>query len=154
MAKHGQIFKDVEAVMAGKNVYGGKNIDKLLDTSSEVALYNSQQLILNQMVHACDVSTATREPEVFNTWTDLLYEEFWQQGDLERQMGLPVSFLCDRNTASVPSSQAGFIRMFTLPLFQQLLQLCPALEAHLKAAKRNEQLMDEEDKKAKEQKTQ
>ena len=54
-------------------------------------------------------------------------EEFWLQGDTEKQMGIPVSFLCDRMTADVPKSQIGFIRGIIAPTFELLTDLLPSL---------------------------
>jgi len=34
-------------------------------------------------------------------------EEFFLQGDLEREQGLEISPMCDRNNASVEQSQVG-----------------------------------------------
>ena len=35
--------------------------------------------------------------------------EFWMQGDREKELGLPVTMLCDRRTTNVAKSQIGFI---------------------------------------------
>lgn len=44
-----------------------------------------------------------REKPVLVKWVDLLMEEFWNQGDKEKQQNLlPVSFLCDRDDADLP----------------------------------------------------
>jgi len=48
------------------------------------------------VVHSADVSSQTRSFETAKKWTYLLFEEFFDQGDLEKERGLPVSFLCDR----------------------------------------------------------
>lgn len=37
----------------------------------------------------------------------LLLEEFFRQGDKERELGLPFSPLCDRNNTLVAESQIG-----------------------------------------------
>ena len=34
-------------------------------------------------------------------------EEFFRQGDAERDLQLPISFLCDRHSVCVPDSQKG-----------------------------------------------
>merc|ERR1711879_1135241 len=44
-------------------------------------------------------------------------EEFFNQGDMEAEKGLPVSFLCDRHTAKVNKSQVGFIKFMITPFF-------------------------------------
>ena len=47
-------------------------------------------------------------------------EEFFNQGDREKEMGLDVSPLCDRNTTQVPQSQIGFIDFILIPQFSAL----------------------------------
>ena len=46
-------------------------------------------------------------------------EEFFRQGDYERQLNLPVTSLCDRQTTSIPKIQAGFFRYVVSPLFEE-----------------------------------
>jgi cAMP-specific phosphodiesterase 4 len=38
-------------------------------------------------------------------WVDVLEEEMFQQGDKEKEQGLPVSPLCDREKSGVTSAQ-------------------------------------------------
>lgn len=45
-------------------------------------------------------------------------EEFFQQGDLERERNLTISFLCDRTTTHIPKAQSGFFEFCALPLFK------------------------------------
>ena len=52
-------------------------------------------------------------------------------------MGLTVSFLCDRNTANVPSSQVNFIRGFILPTFGILINIFPTLSYTVENANKN-----------------
>lgn len=61
-------------------------------------------MILEICMHTCDVSIPSRDFHVVKTWTYLLFEEFFAQGDLEKEKGLPVSMLCDRNTTHVAKS--------------------------------------------------
>ena len=60
-------------------------------------------------LHCCDISQQTRKFPVAKKWTYLLFEEFFDQGDKEKEQMLPVSMLCDRNTVNVRDSQPGFI---------------------------------------------
>jgi hypothetical protein len=53
---------------------------------------------MDLVVHFSDVSFQTRDIAVCNTWLQLLFDEFFNQGDLERDAALQVSFLCDRDT--------------------------------------------------------
>lgn len=47
-----------------------------------------------------------------------LLEEFFRQGDKERDLGLPFSPLCDRNNTLVAESQIGFIEFIVEPSMQ------------------------------------
>ena len=51
-------------------------------------------------------------------WTSSLLEEFFQQGDREKELGLPFSPLCDRNNTLVAESQIGFIEFIVEPSMQ------------------------------------
>jgi hypothetical protein len=45
----------------------------------------------------------------------LLLEEFFRQGDMEQELGLPFSPLCDRKNTLVAESQIGFIDFIVEP---------------------------------------
>ena len=68
-------------------------------------------------VHSADISQQCRPFEVVKEWVFLLFEEFFRQGDIEKEMELPVSMLCDRDTTKVAGSQPGFIGFVVMPLF-------------------------------------
>lgn len=67
------------------------------------------------IVHACDISHASKPWELHSRWTEGVLEEFFRQGDLESSMGLPYSPLCDRHTVHVAESQIGFIDFIVEP---------------------------------------
>lgn len=61
------------------------------------------------IVHACDISHASKPWRLHSRWTEGVLEEFFRQGDLEASMGLPYSPLCDRHTVHVADSQIGWL---------------------------------------------
>ena len=62
---------------------------------------------------------------VFKLWTTRCLDEFFEQGDKERKMGLPISPNCDRNTTKEPESQIGFINFVVKPAFMLLADIIP-----------------------------
>ncbi|XP_022258184.1 calcium/calmodulin-dependent 3',5'-cyclic nucleotide phosphodiesterase 1B-like isoform X2 [Limulus polyphemus] len=72
------------------------------------------------VLHCCDISHPSKEWRVHYHWTKLLLEEFFQQGDKEKELGLPFSPLCDRNTTPVAESQIGFINFIVSPSMEVL----------------------------------
>jgi hypothetical protein len=58
-------------------------------------------------------------------WTHLLFDEFFNQGDVEKEKGFPVSFLCDRETTKISQSQPGFVNFILKPLFAIVSEIMP-----------------------------
>lgn len=89
-----------------------KNMKNLL-TLNEPSVDKSKALAL--VLHCCDISHPAKRWNLHHRWTMLLLEEFFRQGDLERELGLPFSPLCDRNNTLVAESQIGFIDFIVDP---------------------------------------
>ncbi|XP_046866730.1 calcium/calmodulin-dependent 3',5'-cyclic nucleotide phosphodiesterase 1 isoform X2 [Drosophila willistoni] len=70
---------------------------------------------LSVVLHCCDISHPAKQWGVHHRWTMLLLEEFFRQGDLEKELGLPFSPLCDRKNTLVAESQIGFIDFIVEP---------------------------------------
>lgn len=52
-------------------------------------------------------------------WATRILQEFFDQGDQERALGLPVSPMMDRMTASHAQIQINFIEFIVAPLFSE-----------------------------------
>ena len=57
---------------------------------------------------------------------------------MEKRLGLPISFNCDRNTVSLSQSQLGFIDAIVMPLFSVINEFFPGLNFTLKNLEANE----------------
>ena len=51
--------------------------------------------------HLCDISNPAKRFDICRKWTELLYVEFFMQGDMERDRGMPISYLMDRSTTNL-----------------------------------------------------
>ncbi|KAH8413271.1 hypothetical protein KR009_009547 [Drosophila setifemur] len=74
-----------------------------------------KQKVLSLVLHCCDIAHPAKQWGVHHRWTMLLLEEFFRQGDLEKELGLPFSPLCDRNNTLVAESQICFIDFIVEP---------------------------------------
>lgn len=63
--------------------------------------------VLSLILHCADISHPAKSWELHSKWTPLLMEEFFRQGDQEKELKRQCSPLCDRNTTLVPESQIG-----------------------------------------------
>jgi len=66
-----------------------------------------------------------------------LEEEFFAQGDREKDLELPVSFLMDREQPGVSTTQVGFLAHVALPLFRVLARAAPAARPALSGVEEN-----------------
>ncbi|NXB44710.1 PDE4B phosphodiesterase, partial [Leucopsar rothschildi] len=110
MSKHMSLLADLKTMVETKKV-----------TSSGVLLldnYTDRIQVLRNMVHCADLSNPTKSLELYRQWTDRIMEEFFQQGDKERERGMEISPMCDKHTASVEKSQVGFIDYIVHPLWE------------------------------------
>ncbi|XP_058808063.1 dual specificity calcium/calmodulin-dependent 3',5'-cyclic nucleotide phosphodiesterase 1A-like isoform X7 [Phymastichus coffea] len=92
-----------------------KNMKNLL-TLAEPTVDKSKAVSL--VLHCCDISHPAKRWDLHHRWTMQLLEEFFRQGDKERELGLPFSPLCDRNNTLVAESQIGFIEFIVEPSMQ------------------------------------
>ncbi|EDV58871.1 calcium/calmodulin-dependent 3',5'-cyclic nucleotide phosphodiesterase 1 isoform X4 [Drosophila erecta] len=97
-----------------------------------------KQKVLSLVLHCCDISHPAKQWGVHHRWTMLLLEEFFRQGDLEKELGLPFSPLCDRNNTLVAESQICFIDFIVEPsmgVMSDMLELILAPIAPMNKAK-------------------
>lgn len=65
--------------------------------------------MLENLVHCADLSNPTKPLWQYKKWVSLLMEEFFQQGDKEREANLDISPMCDRHNSTIEKSQVKHI---------------------------------------------
>lgn len=91
-----------------------------LDTDTlDLRLAEHRHFILQIALKSADISNPCRPWDVSKKWSQKVCEEFFRQGDYERQLNLPVTSLCDRYSTSVPKIQVGFFKFVVTPLFDE-----------------------------------
>ncbi|KFM69732.1 cGMP-dependent 3',5'-cyclic phosphodiesterase, partial [Stegodyphus mimosarum] len=73
------------------------------------------QLLLCLLITCCDLSDQTKDWKSSKKIAELIYNEFFSQGDLEKAMGVRPSEMMDREKACIPELQIGFIENIVLP---------------------------------------
>merc|ERR1719282_1979276 len=110
MSKHMSLLADLKTMVETKKVAGSGVL--LLDN------YSDRIQVLQNMVHCADLSNPTKPLECYKVWVGRIMEEFFQQGDKEREAGLDISPMCDRYNATIEKSQVGFIDYIVHPLWE------------------------------------
>ena len=135
MVNHGKIMTVIKSRIS---INASENKQKFeLLSGNEKTKYEEQQSLFDFLIHAADLAHNTKLFDISLKWVQLLSEEFWLQGDKEKEMNLPVSFLCDRESYNIPKSQVGFIKGFIIPTFECLVNIFPTLQYTLDNAKIN-----------------
>ena len=135
MANHGKIMTVIKSRIS-LNMAENKQQFEIL-SGNEKTKFEEQQSLFDFLIHAADLGHNTKLFSISLKWVELLSEEFWLQGDKEKSMNLPVSFLCDRESYNIPKSQVGFIKGFIIPTYECLVNIFPSLKYTLVNAKTN-----------------
>jgi len=112
MSKHFKFVKEVEDLI--------KNRDSVSPTTYSWTIFR-------YMLHLADISNPAKAQPLSARWAKIVMNEFFNQGDMEAKMGLPISPLCDRNTTVIPGSQIGFIEYVIKPSFEVLALAIPTI---------------------------
>ncbi|XP_071743060.1 3',5'-cyclic-AMP phosphodiesterase 4C isoform X3 [Lepeophtheirus salmonis] len=110
MSKHMSLLADLKTMVETKKVAGSGVL--LLDN------YTDRIQVLQNMVHCADLSGPTKHIKLYREWCSRIMEEFFQQGDKEKEEGLDISPMCDRHNATIEKSQVGFIDYIVHPLWE------------------------------------
>ena len=135
MVNHGKIMTLIKSRIAINKAENKTKFELL--SGNEKTKFEEQQSLFDFLIHAADLAHNTKLFNISLKWVELLSEEFWLQGDKEKSMNLPVSFLCDRDSYNIPQSQVGFIKGFIIPTFDCLVDIFPSLKFTMDNAKTN-----------------
>ncbi|XP_076343668.1 3',5'-cyclic-AMP phosphodiesterase 4C-like isoform X2 [Tachypleus tridentatus] len=110
MSKHMSLLAGLKTMVETKKVTGSGVL--LLDN------YTERIQVLQNMIHCADLGGPTKPLEMYKEWVGFIMEEFFQQGDKEKEQGLDISPMCDRDNVSVEKTQVGFIDYIVHPLWE------------------------------------
>ena len=113
---------------------------------------NDKQDYMNVIIHTSDISNPTKIFDIYLNWAKLVVEEFYDQGDKEKNLGLKC--FCDRNKVTIYQNQLGFIDYIEMPFFSLVVKAFPKLDFLLENLNNNKQTilkMQEENNKKKEE---
>ena len=139
MTLHTREFQFLKTKIQTFQIKNGKNVEKIFQNKDPVTNFNTKQDFLNILIHSADISNPTKPLDIYKEWAQRCVSEFFRQGDMEKRLGLPVSFGCDRDLVTLPQSQIGFIDAIVFPLFSVVNEFFPGLNFTLQNLKKNEE---------------
>ncbi|CAO3702812.1 unnamed protein product [Rhizopus stolonifer] len=89
------------------------------------------------LLHAADISNTVRIWPISKQWSDLIVQEFFEQGDAERLLNLPVSPGMDRHLASQANISLRFGDFIVRPYFEAIQKLLPKASVWIQTLEEN-----------------
>lgn len=118
---------DVIACVLGTEVAAHKthvqNLRAVVEAGFNPADKSHRRALMVALVEAADVSNEARSFAFSRQWAPLVQEEFFQQGDRQRKLGIPLKPMNDRDVAVMSNEQVGFIKFLCLPLYEELAKV-------------------------------
>ncbi|KAJ8347833.1 hypothetical protein SKAU_G00264220 [Synaphobranchus kaupii] len=125
LAHHLRIFKDLQKM--AEEGYNPKN-------------RQHHSLLLCLLMTSCDLSDQTKDWKTTRKIAELIYKEFFSQGDLEKAMGNRPSEMMDREKAYIPELQTSFMEHIAMPIYKLLQDIFPrSAELYERVAANREQ---------------
>ncbi|KAG3031677.1 hypothetical protein PC120_g2974 [Phytophthora cactorum] len=108
-------------------LYAVHPTSELNDPSSTPGPMLPDELVLQTLIMMADVGHAMKSFPLHLAWSERVAEEFYRQGDTERQFGLTISPLCDHaaGVERFEKNQIGFLDFVVLPLYNAARDVLP-----------------------------
>jgi len=135
MARHFDLLGQFDAQVASNQHLSGLKPSQIWTAMNQ----NQRTLTLQVAMKVADIGHCSAQLDQHKLWCQRLQEEFFAQGDEEKELGLHVSAMMDRKKPGVldPSSQVGFFRIIAIPLFTSWVKAFPNCNPILEQAIRN-----------------
>uniref|UniRef100_A0A8B9JBW8 Phosphodiesterase n=1 Tax=Astyanax mexicanus TaxID=7994 RepID=A0A8B9JBW8_ASTMX len=125
LAHHLRIFKDLQ---------------KMATVGYNPRNRTHRSLLLCLLMTSCDLSDQTKGWKTTRKIAELIYKEFFSQGDLEKAMGNRPSEMMDREKAYIPELQISFMEHIAMPIYKLLQEIFPrSTELYERVAANREQ---------------
>lgn len=116
-------------------IHGRNSISAAHKAPPEVMVLDrrERQMLCQILLHGADISNALRPWAICSHWSDLVCEEFFRQGEAERQHGLPISPNMDRDHVKQSTIGLQFGDFVVSPYFEIFAAMFPRADKLVKA---------------------
>lgn len=124
-AKHNEMVKELNLLFEMNSEVFALGDDPEVDE----LLQKHEGSMANALLHLADIGNPLKPWNLATRFAALCLEEFFAQGDKEKELGIPVQALNDREKVNRPNSQLGFIEFLLLPFLEGVVRICPQLDS-------------------------
>jgi hypothetical protein len=124
ITKHNEMMKEMGMCYQ----MSSEQFDAMDPAEAITSSSNNTQLALNALLHGADINNPMKQWEMCHRLANLCLDEFFAQGDIEKEKGLPVQMLNDRDKVNRANSQIGFIEFLIAPFVEIKVNMFPQLD--------------------------
>ncbi|XP_064609581.1 cGMP-dependent 3',5'-cyclic phosphodiesterase-like [Liolophura sinensis] len=114
-----------------------KNLEQMAKDGYDVKNKKHHNLLLCILMTACDLSDQTKNWKNTRKIAALIYQEFFSQGDMEKNLGKNPIEMMDRERARIPDLQISFLNHIALPVYKIIADLFPKAKPVLETVEDN-----------------
>ena len=103
-----------------------------------------KQALMNILLYASDHAIPCKPTLYYFKWMAEQMEEFYQQGDIERKLGLEITAFFDRTTSNPFIFQKGYLDVIVRPIMITITEFIPQIteEVITNGLERNKEVID------------
>ncbi|KAI8645637.1 hypothetical protein BD408DRAFT_411288 [Parasitella parasitica] len=99
-----------------------------IDFTDKATCEKEKILICGALIKCADISNCARPFESAKRWAQILAEEFFEQGDLEKELGMSVLPINERGKIPLEDFQLTFKRFVAMKLFESVSSVTPCMQ--------------------------
>ncbi|XP_019855662.1 PREDICTED: cGMP-dependent 3',5'-cyclic phosphodiesterase-like isoform X2 [Amphimedon queenslandica] len=103
-------------------------LEDLVETGYDKSNQTHHHLLRSLLMTASDLCDCLKEWDMTVCVSELIYQEFFSQGDIEKAIGKTPSVMMDRDKAVLSEQQLTFLDNIAIPVYRLLFQLLPDAE--------------------------
>lgn len=124
MVKHNEMIKELSLLyQMNSDALDSLKADGVVKSSAATT-----QTLMNALLHCADIGNPMKPWDLCYELAHLCLDEFFAQGDVEKERGIPVQVLNDREKVNRPNSQVGFIEFVICPMAESICNIFPQLD--------------------------
>ena len=116
-----------------------------LTENHEFTKKDDVRLALSMAVKMADISNCGRPTPLYLRWSEKIADEFYMQGDRERNLGMPCSPFMDRTAPAIAKGQIAFMNYIVVPLFECISEFVPDMHFSVELTEQNKNYWQKHD---------
>ncbi|KAF1815717.1 HD-domain/PDEase-like protein [Eremomyces bilateralis CBS 781.70] len=119
--------------------------ESTLDGWNLKILEEYRDLACGLLIKCADISNVARKFDTARQWAEILTDEFFNQGEMEKELEMPTTLFAPPerdNLTKLAKSQIGFINIFARPLFEQVSHVLPGMAFSVEELITNKQIWE------------